>query len=47
MTKTSILERVEGQGSNEVVDEGISPAMQLGCLALFAFVLYELLTPFW
>lgn len=47
MTDVSIVESRESQGSDEALDAGISPAMQLGCLLVFAFVLYELLAPFW
>lgn len=47
MTDVSIVESREAHGPNEAADEGISPAMQLGCLVVFAFVLYELLAPFW
>ncbi len=47
MRESIIAEPSEHQGPSEVVDESISPALQLGCLLLFAFVLYELLVPFW
>lgn len=47
MRESTVVHASENQGPSEIVEASVSPALQLGCLVLFAFVLYELLLPFW